>query len=302
MPAPGEGPAPASAPPTPAKAQLPRAPPEANHRRSHSLSHRPTMLKFGSMFGHREEIPATAGPELSTFSEKMEEEQQPTEMGEKPVSDQQQGQDPSQPEHDMHPFSAPVGAGATLVRKFGTLLGANRAGDDGTRRSKRTSILGSLSPRPSRDENAAEGAAKGSEEKDNDAYATISSSQSQPAGTVHRRAATVLDPAGRAARHERRSSTGASLFASAGGTIGRHRRPSTSAGPAPGSAPAKGIGFGRTDEEDEHDADGMPSDQAPKSDDEQDRADKEFKPVFLKGMFRYGNIVLCDELLLIEVD
>ncbi|KAJ7218873.1 kinase-like domain-containing protein [Mycena haematopus] len=51
-------------------------------------------------------------------------------------------------------------------------------------------------------------------------------------GSLRRRATTILDPATRAARHERRSSAGASFFASvnvgagAGGTVGRGRRSS----------------------------------------------------------------------------
>ena len=132
---------------------------------------------------------------------------------------------------------------------------------------------------------------------------TVPASQSQPIGSVHRRAQTILDPQGRAARHERRSSTGATLFASAGGTIGRHRRPVTSAG-GPLSAGIPGRdgehgGFGRMDEEEEGDADAA-RDEQNQREDEQDRmsAEKEFKPVFMKGLFRYVVLRLFFEFLL----
>ena len=288
---------PSSAPPTTTKAQLPRAPPASTHRRSHSLSQRPMSLKtWGGMLGghqaDKHEPPATAGPELGTFAEKMDAGKEFGVIAEK----EEEKQTPLlQPEPALHQTSA----GATLVRRFGTLLGGVR-GDD-TKRGKRTSIIGSLSPRPSGDgsgdtekvavedhetpQDAEKQALKArGDEKENEG---VTQSQSQPIGTVHRRAATILDPQGRATRHERRSSTGASLFATAGGTIGRHRRPSTSAGPVTSGFPGKY--FGRMEEEDETlvSAGGDLEGEAQKSDEEADReADKEFKPVFLKGLFR----------------
>ena len=107
-------------------------------------------------------------------------------------------------------------------------------------------------------------------------------------GSVHRRAATILDPSGRSTRHERRSSTGAALLSGVGGTIGRHRRPSTG-----NSYNAKPLGerlFGRTEEEDEQAVHEEPvaengAGEEPK-DDELQGDDKEFKPVYLKGLFR----------------
>ncbi|KAF8166602.1 kinase-like domain-containing protein, partial [Mycena galopus ATCC 62051] len=86
--------------------------------------------------------------------------------------------------------------------------------------------------------------------------------------SVHRRAAMVLS-AGRAARHERRSSTGAAMLGvlQSGGTMGRHRRPSTG---------QNGNGRPKADrlfaKEDEHVLE--------KTDEEED-----FKPVFLKRLF-----------------
>ncbi|KAK7039391.1 Non-specific serine/threonine protein kinase [Favolaschia claudopus] len=55
-----------------------------------------------------------------------------------------------------------------------------------------------------------------------------SPTSSERFGSLRRRATTILDPAARAARHERRSSMGAAIFANAaaGGTVGRARRTS----------------------------------------------------------------------------
>ena len=83
-------------------------------------------------------------------------------------------------------------------------------------------------------------------------------------------------------------SAGASLLAAAGGSIGRHRRPSTSVGGAPGTPTKKTQVFEKTDEVDEmglNEDDGE-NEQGAKSDEEERGADKEFKPVFLKGLFR----------------
>ncbi|KAJ7187036.1 hypothetical protein C8R46DRAFT_1172012 [Mycena filopes] len=165
-----------------------------------------------------------------------------------------------------------LSGGATLVRKFGSMLvGSGRHGDDSGRRtpSKRGTILGgltTLSPRASRDDGhrerersidekeegvATEGAVPSVTIAAPPPAKSVSHSQSQPFGSVHRRAATVLDPAGRAARHERRSSTGAAMLGAlqGGGTMGRHRRPSTG------------------------------------QEDERHTNEKDFKPVFLKGLF-----------------
>ena len=114
----------------------------------------------------------------------------------------------------------------------------------------------------------------------------IAQSHSQPIG--HRRAATILDPQSRATRHERRSSTGAALFS--GGTIGRHRRPSTGFSSSSGRAFGP---FGRTDEEDEN-AEQDESQVATPTINGVDQTQSEpqteevnFKPVFLKGLFRH---------------
>jgi hypothetical protein len=118
------------------------------------------------------------------------------------------------------------------------------------------------------------------------------------AGSAHRRAATIYDAQTRAMKHERRSSTGAALL-SGTGTVGRLRRPSTGYGGMAGKGLAERV-FGRTQEEDEegagvggkrvpaplHTADGISGREGFKEEDERHGSEKDFKPVFLKGLFR----------------
>ncbi|KAI0795861.1 hypothetical protein C8Q75DRAFT_711179 [Abortiporus biennis] len=303
------------------KTALPRAPPASTHRRSHSLSQRPSVPSrgWGGMFGgtvtgvpagpqdmvdeygnirtSNLDGPRTAGPELHTFAEQMEE------HGD-----------------DGRP-SGPISAGATLVRKFGSLLGGSKEGSGRYGTVKRGSILSSFSPRPSTDvdekhhdtanvevkkvsveqlsnerggvENGHEAAGTSATQASSatpTATGGLTYSHSQPIGVAHRRAATILDPQGRTARHERRSSTGAALFSSVGGTIGRHRRPST--GFTTGGRPSTGERmFGRTDEVDEvlEEDEGDVGSPQTNGDDKQSKIEqtdeKDFKPVFLKGLF-----------------
>jgi hypothetical protein len=333
--------------PVPASATLPRAPPASTHRRSHSMSQRQGVPRgLASMFGggsggatgvndqgqlrvnvnnvnghDGHERPRTAGPELTTFPERMEDEQ--AEAASAPAD--------APPDVVLSPGSAPLSAGATFVRKFGSLLvGGGSVRGAGDRTSKRTSILGSFgSPRPSTDIDRTVAEKEREREREERQAASppnekvelpsvsaptspsagedatpvaevcgevemhltptggIAHSQTQP---IHRRAATILDPQSHAKRHERRSSTGGALLSSVGGTIGRHRRPSTAHGSATGRAPfmqttevpeegasgqgrvnGAGAGFELTDGEDDLNA---------------NAADKDFKPVFLKGLFR----------------
>ena len=335
------GPEMAAIPASPASATLPRAPPASTHRRSHSVSHRQGVPRgLASMFGggsggggttavnehglrvnvnsnvNGHDRPRTAGPELSTFSERMEEEQ-----AEAPS-------DTHDPPEVVSSHAQPLSAGATLVRKFGSLLvGGGSVRGSGDRAGKRTSILGGFgSPRPSMDvdhgaekdrdrrqasslpnekvepasvsaptspsggEDATPVAVDGGEvEMKISPTGGISHSQTQP---LHRRAATILDPQSHSKRHERRSSTGGALLSSVGGTIGRHRRPSTSHGTrasqfdrpfvtadvpeegASGQSHVNGAGAGLELTDGEEDANA-------------NAADKDFKPVFLKGLFRY---------------
>ncbi|KAJ7102910.1 hypothetical protein C8R44DRAFT_887632 [Mycena epipterygia] len=149
-----------------------------------------------------------------------------------------------------------MSGGATLLRKFGGMfLGSGRHDGTGTGRrresSKRASILGgAVLSAPPKDE---EQARLDEKEVVKDAAPTpaaaptsaatpvpapdsivsdsppppptpVSPKEGQAFGSVRRRAATILDPVTRAARHERRSSTGGAIMAV--GTVGRHRRTS----------------------------------------------------------------------------
>ncbi|KAJ7140057.1 hypothetical protein C8R43DRAFT_1018800 [Mycena crocata] len=303
-----------------------RAPPASTHRRSHSLSQRPTVLRgWGGMFGAEralmeEEAPRTAGPEISGFAERERDREKERERGKDREKEKEHERERDGKEHD-HALS--LSGGATLVRKLGSMLGSVRQhGDDGTgsgRRtpSKRATILGglTLSPRASRDDGHRDRShvdekADAKENADVEGppsviiasppqAKSVSHSQSQPFGSVHRRAATVLDPAGRAARHERRSSTGAAMLSAfqSGGTMGRNRRPSTGQN---GMRPKADRMFSKTDEEnevleqpeeegatdgdEEHTRDGQAQEDF-RSEDERHTSEKDFKPVFLKGLF-----------------
>ena len=335
------GPDAASLPPGPASATLPRAPPASTHRRSHSVSHRQGVPRgLASVFGgggvnehgqqlrvnvnntvngHDRDRPQTAGPELATFSERMEDEQ----------AGDTSGAGDAPPDVTFSPASPSLSAGATFVRKFGSLLvGGGSIRGAGDRSSKRASMFGS--PRPSADVDRTltekererrDAAPTPNEKADPPSNLTpttsptagdegtpavtdrsgveiqvtpsggISHSQTQP---LHRRAATILDPQSHSKRHERRSSTGGALLSTVGGTLGRHRRPSTANS---GRPPQFERSFGqKTTEVREEGA----SRQAhvngagagvELTDGEEDpnanAADKDFKPVFLKGLFRY---------------
>jgi hypothetical protein len=310
---------------------MPRAPPASTHRRSHSLSQRPTVLRgWGGMFGagdavdeHRvPEPPKTVGPEMVTFSQKME----------TPAKEEESG-DGEKEYHAHVPSSpSPLSTGATLVRKFGSMLVGRT---DETRRhghgaGKRGTILGGLSPaedgekereketetetekeKGTEKEEAKEEAEGRKETEETDGRkksgsptpTSVVQSASQPLGNAHRRAATVLDSKGRTTKHERRSSAGAALLSGSGigGTIGRHRRPST--GYAGTTRPLADRLFSRTQEggeliekKEEEEDEGRTNSVKGKRDigveenfkeeDERHTSEKDFKPVFLKGLFR----------------
>jgi hypothetical protein len=344
----------ASAPTTPTKAGLPRAPPASTHRRSHSLSQRPSGLRgIGGMFGGGDvdaigydvHAPRSAAPALGTFPERHERENEKVVVENEKVvvenekvdaadadappvvvvdeknkvrqeKDKERQEAPSRVETSAPPSSyrmstPPMSAGATLVRRFGSMLVGK--GDDGKRHgtiNKRATILG-LSPRPPEPQESEKDMAELVREKEQEERkgkqqggsgsggrapspkSTVRESTSQP---LHRRAATILDPHGRAARHERRSSTGATLFATGAiATLGRARRPSTAS-----NSPFFGRAFSKTEEVEEN-----PEENATdvavngvngvngqgaggfREEGERHTSEKDFKPVFLKGLFRY---------------
>jgi len=335
------------------KRTLPRAPPPSTHRRSHSMSQRPTMLttRWGGMFGGQHgatpacdengkvipEPPRTVGPDTSSFPPS-------------PLSDDKDKD---------HDHTSPFSGGATLVRKFGSLL---VGGSDGSRKhapARRGTILGSgatAAPATTDDEKTVVPTPVEKEALKDDDPSSIASdvphrrtpppittiihttppSPTSIASSVptrksfvtqqftnaHRRAATILDPQGRATRHERRSSTGgvaimgntpgSGAASIGGGTIGRTRRPST--GYSTSGKPLTERLFGAktsepvslhgresemAEKKEEEYADG--AHEALYSGDVTDREEDDrgaVKPIFLKGLFRY--ILLSSSLNFIE--
>ena len=291
-----------------------RAPQPSTHKRSHSLSQRQNVARaWTGMFGPQNTVreeqqtgdtsdelffrdpPRTAGPEITRFSEKMDLPPVMNEFGEineKPADDKSLTAPPVS-------SSPPVSAGATLARKFGSLLGKGDEIRRSATYSKRTSILGGLGPRPSTDADGAKEKSSTSEDRKvstekegpgSTSSPMLTQSQSQQLPSAHRRAHTVLDSHGRTGRHERRSSTGGSLLS--GGTLGRHRRPSTGFSSVPRPFGAE-KSFGRTEEVDENivnddtvAAGAAKARNEKVAQDEEVHDDKEIKPFFLKGLFR----------------
>ena len=267
-----------------------RAPPASTHRRSHSLSQSQRQgtegraqqkVGWGAMFGGTDksqpqprvqeivieepppsQVPRTAGPEVTSFSQRQGEERG-------------------------------LSAGATLVRKFGSMLVGNRDRDHHPS-YRRGTILGNETAKEKEKEEI-------EKEKEKEKIQETTTTT-----TTHRRAATILDPTASRVKHERRSSTGAALLAGAlspsvtspsspagGGTFGRHRmrRPSTGYSGTVNEKTLGAGGFAKTEEEDEGvatDIEPLRRRQPPEEEDTD--AEKEFKPVFLKGLFRYVRI------------
>ncbi|KAG5645296.1 hypothetical protein DXG03_006485 [Asterophora parasitica] len=336
-----------------------RAPPASTHRRSHSMSQRPTVLArgWGGMFGRGADQPAqahpqgqhmsehgvpvkvegaawgmggrepkTAGPDVVSFADRMEkgafkEERELEEREEREREKLERGEKDEEPHH----HGGPLSAGATLVRKFGSLLVGSGHGTVGRRG---TGVPSQSSPRPSHDMERAKSADEGREREHVVEVETVNSKQSvdsahsgggrggvvhslsQPQGSIHRRAATILDPQGRATRHSRRSSTGAAIMvadaspgaSSGAGTIGRHRRPSTGYSSGGGRPLAERLFANRGGEEmkerreEEEEARAVKpvvgvehvhneDEEGFREEDERHHNEKDFKPVFLKGLF-----------------
>jgi hypothetical protein len=264
-----------------ASATLPRAPPASTHRRSHSLSQRPSVMRgWGA-----QEPPRTAGPEMVTFAQR-----EAIDVSEKPAEEEKETQKEPEPEKqkeqekDSHKEAFPLSPTATIARRFGTLLGR----DDG-RKSKRLSLSLSASPRPSVDRSAATPTV----EKEGGLVASLS----QP---IHRRAATILDPKSHDRKHERRGSMG-SMSRAMGAQWANRRdggRPSTAMGTVGATGASTfartdaGKWIGKTEEEKEKEED----DDAEKRDTNGHVGHKEegsasasekdeVKPIYLKGLF-----------------
>ncbi len=215
----------------PKRGALPRIPPPSTHRRSHSMSQRPTTLtsRWGGMFGGHGHGTSGGVEETGKVSVSAD-----------PLKTVAPEEDKEKERHHEH--TSPFAGGATLVRKFGSIL-AGGPTDGGSRRQhgigKRGTILSVLTPSMSLGGAGTSSGAggDGNENRSEDAAGTtilftppspsmvgpatapptptINARKSivpQPLANVHRRAATVLDPQGRMTRHERRSSTGAAIM------------------------------------------------------------------------------------------
>lgn len=262
---------------------LPRTPPASRHRPSHSISSQRPSVPRGWNGPDPTQPPRSAGPEVTSFTQSEKAMPPPSlvieETKSEPRQERHEEKEPSTP--------SPMTAGATLVRRFGSMLVGR--GDDSKRyhhgTGKRGTILtGSSTPRASKDYEAEKN--EKTDDKANDKeipeeFGGTPEKISQPRGNIgHRRAATILDPQGRA-RHERRSSTGGALLKS-GGSIGRHRRPSTGYGS--GSRPLADRLFPKTEEADEtleKQEEEVPQEEQT----DPEEKDKESKPIFPKGLF-----------------
>ncbi|KIJ51156.1 hypothetical protein M422DRAFT_58800 [Sphaerobolus stellatus SS14] len=290
-----------STPKSPVPTTLPRAPPVSTHRRSHSLSQRPSTVRpwngpqsamaeittFREAEEHqqqRQQQPARVIPEIRTVQPTLDTQPNGSANGTYNSTSEKEKEKEREKELPDHPLSPT----ASLARKFGSLLVGSR-GDHGQRpSSKRTSILSMSRPSAERDEKENEPVpvpavtlnekvpAITLNEKETPVQ-TLRESASQPLGSVHRRAMTVLDPAGRAARHERRSSMGAASFM--GHTLGRRTKPPSSAG----------AGAERFERLDEREGEGVDEHGlvigGVEGEKKEEGGEKDFKPVFLKGLF-----------------
>ncbi|KAJ7709205.1 hypothetical protein B0H14DRAFT_3525222 [Mycena olivaceomarginata] len=210
-----------------------RAPPARAHRRSHSPSQRPTVLRGrGGMLGgggdrgrEREradedeeemvQVPRTAGPELGGFAERERQREREREREKEREREREKEHGSLSGGATLHGAADAQQArddpwGAVSARFHATTGIASSASgpldEKEKEREKEKYVAVLMSPAPDVTI-AAPPQAK-----------SVAHSQSQPFGSVHRRAATVLDPAGRAARHERRSSTGAAMLGVLQGT------------------------------------------------------------------------------------
>ncbi|KZO97280.1 Pkinase-domain-containing protein [Calocera viscosa TUFC12733] len=187
-----------------------KAPAATSHRRSHSLSQRvgawerekPTgaigLPTVGETDRDHIMVPQTAGPEFGTFAQKV---------GARSIAEP-----PPTPERRPSDRASTNGeegssTGATLVRRFGSILGTRR--DRGERRERDDRLRESRSvPAPGL---AVAANATEKEDKEN---------------VGHRRASTLLDRSPNAAKHNRRSSLGGSVGKMLGGQV----RPRTAGG------------------------------------------------------------------------
>ncbi|KAH7100392.1 Pkinase-domain-containing protein [Auriculariales sp. MPI-PUGE-AT-0066] len=231
-----------------------RAPPASSHRRSQSLSQTPRQNVTAPW-----SRPAGAVGELGEVTLHHQEPPQTAGPAVSTFAEREAIPRPS----TVSAMSA-EGRGSTLMRRFGSML-------DGRAERRRASLL---IPRVSGEDRTDELERFREAETD---IENIQTSRSMPiprAGKMpgdkgvspHKRAATVIEPStdrehgGKMTRHERRGSLGPGLGLFTANTIGRRRRPE----------------YNR----EEHEEMGQSTDDEPL-----DQSDKDFKPLFMKGLF-----------------
>lgn len=267
----------ASAPPPAVKVPPVAGQQGRGHRRSHSLT--ATSTNTWSPGARRER-------KLSGLKTVM------GEMGEKPPGPSDAlPHSPGEEKSEAVPPSSPPPATPTLIRRFGTLF----AGDGSSHKNRRLSLFGGNAKdgfnehgahghddEPERTETDTDTAkatrerkiqiVESEREREREKTGGLSHSASQPLSSNHRRAATVIDPSSRkGAGHDRRAS------AIAGFGIGRSstvKRPST----ATDSTFAQGR-FRPTEHGD--------ADDSRREHTASDKEDDAFKPIYMKGLFRY---------------
>jgi len=181
-----------------------------------------------------------AGPKLATISERMEDEQ----------AEDTSGAVDAPPEAMLSPAAPSLSAGATLVRKFGSLLvGGGSIHGAGDRPSKRTSIFGS--PRSSTDVDHA----VIERERERRHAAPTPNEKAEPF--------SISTPTSSPAAGDDGTSTATNRSDVEVPEEGVSRQAHVN---------GAGAGFELTDGEDDPNA---------------NAADKDFKPLFLKGLFRY---------------
>lgn len=296
---------------------MPAAPKPAEkhqHRRSTSLTNRGAALMAG--WG-RDKVPRTAGPEQTSFDERVEDPPRRSEQVPRERDDGRVSPAATAPPASSHSGKEKEGAGSS-IRRITTMLGNRLSEDNKKTLGRRGSLLrGAFLPRHSvdvagrdGDERTQRGATRPRSQEDvmsdseqartmtdveQTRSAPFSASHSQPASNMHRRAQTIVDSQSRESKHIRRGSLGAG-FALA--TIGR--RPKTAASSA---APTEG----KVQEEDEARTvhaeeeeegvlvNGDETRAGAAADDEGSATERDVKPLYLKGLFRYvGDVSFLD--------
>lgn len=309
-----------SAPSTPTTPNMPRAPSAATHRRSQSLSQpqsmptgRTTVEPPRESSAHSSAYYQPSRPQ-STHADRPQAQDvfsQPTLPPTAEDDEAVAAVSPSNEASSVAPVAIPTSSspdtsahGSSLARRFGSML--SRSPEDSTgkpRSSKRQSMT--LPRSFSRGSGALDNLAKDlsadlPEGDMTDAFGAPLSKSAPLSGavTAHKRAATVLESGPSARKHDRRTSIGSGVSRSATVTTGTRRasghqsRPSTVVGdPSDWSSKSPPVASPMEEETPEQVAH-RNSSRTPDASrlDVEDTKD-DFKPIYLKGLFRYATFV-----------